>query len=325
MSSSLPRTPISVAVSAAEKEAGRLTQRNLEIATRALVRDGPVVLGDMVDHAVLDRLNEKMVKDAYELHSRKESPHARSQLFRLPTDNLQGPLVTQVTPTTLGSYPSPCFISGNTALPPTPSSPPASQPTYTDADFDHPSIPSLVINTPLVTMTPGNGATETRLGMHSDTTIADQEGLHCERANMRVTYTSNWTCSGFIQVMCRLIPAWLPGIDEYGPEDREACHRPVFIRVFLGGSHDGELSLDQPISHIEGQKIWLAILQRYVQAEQGMQSSVHSYDGIGVMESPRKEGAFERIGYFSTWYTQDGFADFHEKFDRVETQVITIV
>jgi hypothetical protein len=85
MSSGLPTTPVSVPVSAAEKEAGRLTQRNLETATRALVRDGLVVLEDLIDHAVLDRLNEKMVEDAYELQSRKDSPYAETQ--RLTTSH----------------------------------------------------------------------------------------------------------------------------------------------------------------------------------------------------------------------------------------------
>lgn len=74
MPSKLSPEPISIAVSAAEKSRGRLEQRNLEIATRALVRDGLVVLQDMIDHSVLDRLNEKMVKDAYELQGRKDSP-----------------------------------------------------------------------------------------------------------------------------------------------------------------------------------------------------------------------------------------------------------
>jgi hypothetical protein len=75
MSSALSTTPISIAVSAAENEAGRLTQRSLEIATRALARDGLVVLEDVIDHSVLDRLNGKMVEDAYELQSRKDSPY----------------------------------------------------------------------------------------------------------------------------------------------------------------------------------------------------------------------------------------------------------
>ncbi|KAH6613905.1 phytanoyl-CoA dioxygenase family protein [Boeremia exigua] len=197
MSSGLSSTPIAIAVSATEKSNGHLGQRNLEIATRALVRDGLVVLEDMIDDAVLDRLNEKMVKDAYELQSRKDSPYnynkgniqqdppLTSEYFE---DSIYiNPIVTQVTSTTLGPHPSLRFVSGNTALPPTPDSPPTSQPTHTDADFDHPHIPfALVINVPLVAMAPENGSTEVWLGTHSTTTIADQEGEHGDRASGRI-------------------------------------------------------------------------------------------------------------------------------------------
>ncbi|KAF3003727.1 hypothetical protein E8E13_009338 [Curvularia kusanoi] len=186
--------PIAIAVSAAERSTGCLEQRNLEIATRALFRDGLVVLEDVIDHAVLDRLNEKMVKDAYELQGRKDSPYNynKGNIQQDPPlttscfdDSIYiNPIVTQVTSTTLGPCPSLRFVSGNTALPPTAESPPASQPTHTDADFDHPTIPfALVINVPLVTMTPENGSTEIWLGTHRTTSIADQEGEHGDRAS----------------------------------------------------------------------------------------------------------------------------------------------
>jgi hypothetical protein len=74
MSARLSSSPISVVPSNAEIQNGLLNQRNLEIAVRALARDGLVVLENMVDHATLDRLNAKMVEDAYELQSRKDSP-----------------------------------------------------------------------------------------------------------------------------------------------------------------------------------------------------------------------------------------------------------
>lgn len=74
MPSRLPSMPISIRPAADELKQGSLTQRNLEIAIRALSRDGLVVLEDMVDHAILDRLNEKMVQDAYELQAREDSP-----------------------------------------------------------------------------------------------------------------------------------------------------------------------------------------------------------------------------------------------------------
>jgi ectoine hydroxylase-related dioxygenase (phytanoyl-CoA dioxygenase family) len=211
----LSSTPISIVPSASEIRDGVLSQRNLEIAVRALSRDGLVVLEDMIDHATLDRLNVKMVKDAYELQSRKDSP------FNYNKGNIQqdppmigeyfceaiyasksslspvmlsfyvwrtlDPIVTQITSTVLGPKPSLRFISGNTALPPTESSPPASQPTHNDADFEHPEIPfAMVINVPLVTMEKENGSTEVWLGTHNGTTIADQEGAHGDRASGRI-------------------------------------------------------------------------------------------------------------------------------------------
>lgn len=74
MSTKLSSNPISIVPSREELSSRQLSQRSLEIAVRALVRDGLVVLEDMIDHAVLDHLNEQMVKDAYELQSRKDSP-----------------------------------------------------------------------------------------------------------------------------------------------------------------------------------------------------------------------------------------------------------
>lgn len=245
---SLPTTPISVKPSATEIRERALNQKNLEIAIRALHRDGLVVLEDLVPHPILDRLNRKMVEDAYELQSRADSPfnyhkgniqqdplltkdfffeevfvseyivlcaqsvilvwilsvprihfimvsiceqssrkpHS-SYLSVAPGLTFPDPIVTQVTSTALGPKPALRFISGNTALPPTAEAPPASQPTHNDADFDHPRLPfALVINVPLVGMTPENGSTEIWLGTHTDTTIADQEGAHGERASGRI-------------------------------------------------------------------------------------------------------------------------------------------
>ncbi|KAF2126433.1 phytanoyl-CoA dioxygenase family protein [Dothidotthia symphoricarpi CBS 119687] len=197
MSFNLSSTPISIRPSTVELKNSFLNQRNIEIAIRALSRDGLVVLEDMVDHAVLDRLNEKMVKDAYDLQARKDSPfnYNKGNIQQDPpmtaewfSDEIYiNPIVTQVTSTCLGPKPSLHFVSGNTALPPTESSPPASQPTHNDADFEHSSIPfALVVNVPLVTMTPENGSTEVWLGTHNGTTIADQEGVHGDRASGRI-------------------------------------------------------------------------------------------------------------------------------------------
>ncbi|KAF2451406.1 hypothetical protein P171DRAFT_400890 [Karstenula rhodostoma CBS 690.94] len=213
---SLPSNPLSITPSPAEIKNGALTQKNLEIAIRALSRDGLVVIEDLVPHAILDKLNHKMVQDAYELQSRKDSP------FNYHKGNIQqdpplvkdfffpevftNAIVTQITSTALGPHPHLRFVSGNTALPPSPSAPPASQPTHNDADFDHPRIPfALVINIPLITMEPHNGSTEVWLGTHASTTIADQEGAHGERASGKIK-------KGLLEERRAVRPPCQPGI-----------------------------------------------------------------------------------------------------------------
>lgn len=63
---------------------------------------------------------------------------------------------------------------------------PQRQPVHSDADFDHPCHPfALVINIPLVTMTPENGSTEVWLGTHT-ADVSAQEGKHGERASGRI-------------------------------------------------------------------------------------------------------------------------------------------
>lgn len=97
------------------------------------------------------------------------------------------PLAMQVTSSILGPRPRLSFVSGNSALPPTPDSPPQAQPTHSDADFMHPSSPfALVVNVPLIDMTPDNGSTEVWLGTHTFGKEA-QEGEHGERASGRIT------------------------------------------------------------------------------------------------------------------------------------------
>ncbi|TVY94360.1 Kanamycin B dioxygenase, partial [Lachnellula willkommii] len=73
------------------------------------------------------------------------------------------------------------------ALPPTPGTEPRSQPVHSDADFEHPQCPfALVVNVPLVDMTPENGATEVWLGSHLHSGTHVQEGEHGERASGRI-------------------------------------------------------------------------------------------------------------------------------------------
>jgi ectoine hydroxylase-related dioxygenase (phytanoyl-CoA dioxygenase family) len=67
-----------------------------------------------------------------------------------------------------------------------PNAEPQRQPVHSDADFAHPNHPfALVVNVPLITMTPENGSTEIWLGTHTFDQSA-QEGVHGDRASGRI-------------------------------------------------------------------------------------------------------------------------------------------
>jgi ectoine hydroxylase-related dioxygenase (phytanoyl-CoA dioxygenase family) len=208
--------PTSIRPSRDEIKHERLSDQNLEVAIRSLYQDGLVVIENVIPHDCLDRLNKRMVEDAYYLQSKKENspfnynpgniqqdaPPVREYFepsifmsksanpdytFRPQLLTLPDPIATQITSTALGPRPKWTFCSGNTAMPPTAENPPKSQPVHSDADFAHPSHPfAHVINVPLITMTPENGSTEVWLGTHSDTGLHVQEGEHGERASGRI-------------------------------------------------------------------------------------------------------------------------------------------
>ena len=74
--SKLSPLPICVKVTPHEVRIKSLTWQNLELATRALHRDGLVVLENVIEHSKLDFLNKKMLEDARTLQERKEkSPY----------------------------------------------------------------------------------------------------------------------------------------------------------------------------------------------------------------------------------------------------------
>ena len=64
-----PVQPTAITASLDEVQQGRLTERSLEIAVRAVLQDGLVVVENGISHDVLDKLNEKMVQDAKYLQS----------------------------------------------------------------------------------------------------------------------------------------------------------------------------------------------------------------------------------------------------------------
>ncbi|GLA34451.1 hypothetical protein AnigIFM63309_006998 [Aspergillus niger] len=191
--------PHTIKPSKTELSNKQLTPQNLETAIHSLFHDGLVIVENAIPHDPLDQLNTKMIQDAYTLQARNEnSPYnynpGNIQQDPPPTreyfskDIFLNPLAIQITSTALGPRPKWTFCSGNTAMPPTSTCPPTSQPVHTDADFDHPSHPfAYVINVPLVTMTPENGSTEIWLGTHADSGLHVQEGAHgADRASGRI-------------------------------------------------------------------------------------------------------------------------------------------
>ncbi|PTB72724.1 hypothetical protein M440DRAFT_1080885 [Trichoderma longibrachiatum ATCC 18648] len=189
--------PAIIRPSVNEVKHGRLDQRNLEKAVRHIHQDGLVVIEDVVPHNDIDLLNAKMVQDARVLQAMGENGP-----FNYNQGNLQqnpppvaefffpsiftNTIATQVTSAVLGPRPRWTFCSANSAMPPLPGASPQRQPVHSDADFTHPTHPfALVVNVPLITMTPENGSTELWLGTHN-TDISYQEGAHGERASGRI-------------------------------------------------------------------------------------------------------------------------------------------
>ncbi|KAI1825341.1 hypothetical protein F4861DRAFT_501709 [Xylaria intraflava] len=196
---STQRLPLVVRPSAEEVKSKKLNDRNLEIAVCGVHLDGIVVVEDIVPQAHLDHLNTKMVQDARTLQARGEDGPFNYNVGNLQQDAppyaeyfypsiFTNPIATQITSAVLGPRPKWTFCSGNTAMPVLPGGIPQRQPVHADADFAHPEHPfALVINVPLVDMTPQNGSTEVWLGTHANMGgIEAQEGMHGERASGRI-------------------------------------------------------------------------------------------------------------------------------------------
>jgi ectoine hydroxylase-related dioxygenase (phytanoyl-CoA dioxygenase family) len=173
--------PTYIKPSSEELALGKLTAQNLEAAIRALHLDGLVIIEDVYKHEDLDMINKVMVKDALkmaELGDEGPKNFHRGNLSITPPPQRQyftrnlflNPIVSQVTSAHLGPKPKWTFNSANAALPSGKDTkiPALSQPTHTDAYFDHPRHPFAdVISVPLISMDAHNGATEVWLGTHT--------------------------------------------------------------------------------------------------------------------------------------------------------------
>ena len=170
-------------ITAEEIESRRMRAEHREAAVQALRTDGFVVLNGVVAPAHLEILREKMLQDVQAFREREDAPYNFNTsniqqdpppfppyLFR---DVLLNDMVVAVTRAMLGPGVKNAFYSGNTALPST-----LRQPVHADMgqlwpdlETAHPAY-ALVVNVPVVAISPANGSTELWPGSHLDTTVS---------------------------------------------------------------------------------------------------------------------------------------------------------
>jgi ectoine hydroxylase-related dioxygenase (phytanoyl-CoA dioxygenase family) len=160
-----------------------MTPEHRDAAAQAIRTDGFVVLKDVVDREHIAILREKMVEDVAALMAREDAPFNWNTgnvqqnpppfppyLFR---DVLVNDMVIAVTKAVLGPGLKNDFYSGNTAV-----RSEQRQPVHADVgqlwsnlEVATPAF-GLVINVPVVDMSPENGSTEIWPGTHLDTSIS---------------------------------------------------------------------------------------------------------------------------------------------------------
>jgi hypothetical protein len=209
---------------------GRMASDKLADAAQVLHDEGFVVLQDVVDHGHLETLRTKMLEDLEVILDRPDAPFNFNKgnvqqdpppfppyLFK---DVLQNDLVIAVTESVLGPGLKNSFYSGNTALPGG-----TRQPVHPDVGqlwpgLTHPTPAfGLVVNIPVVDVTPENGATELWPGTHRDTTHSVQGGsarvTETELAYWRDTHPPIQPSLPLGSVLIRDIRLWHAGMPNH--------------------------------------------------------------------------------------------------------------
>lgn len=168
---------------AAERGAGRFAEAAVRRAVTALRTDGFVVLDDVVAHAHLDRLRERMTRDLEKIRALPVVPHnfVWGNIQQTPPpdaglvfrDVVANPFVCQVTRALLGRGAFNDCLTGNSNVPGS-----GLQPVHVDdgqlwphLNAAHPPA-RLVVNVPLSETTVESGAIELWPGTHLDTRVA---------------------------------------------------------------------------------------------------------------------------------------------------------
>lgn len=189
---------MTVTITEQERAAGAMSAAHLEEAIGALRTDGYVVLEDIIPHAPLDVLTERMLEDAERLIRAEHWGGAG----RLPGHLQQGPppfapyvfpevvanrFVSQVTKDLLGEGVYNTFYNGNTNCPGSGTQPlhGDGRPLWPNMETAHPTA-SVVVNVCPTGATEENGAVELWPGTHLITELTYPIGEEQEAARRRV-------------------------------------------------------------------------------------------------------------------------------------------
>jgi ectoine hydroxylase-related dioxygenase (phytanoyl-CoA dioxygenase family) len=174
---------LSIKITPEELRGGVMDPAHLEAAVKAVREDGYVVLEDVVNLEHIAVLRDRMLEDLEMILARPDAPFNWNKgnvqqdpppfpphVFR---DVLVNDMVIAVSKATLGPGVKLASYTGNTATPHGVDR----QPVHPDIGQLWPNLPvatpafSLVVNAPLVDMSPENGSTEIWPGTHLDTSM----------------------------------------------------------------------------------------------------------------------------------------------------------
>jgi len=174
---------LTLEVTSAERAAGALTEARLQAAMTALREDGCLALEGVVKPAHLATIGERMQADLPAILAREDAPYNfnRGNVQQMPppfppylfADVVANDLIVSITEAVLGPGVQNGFYSGNTALPGE-----FRQPVHVDSGQLWPGLTvappayGMVVNLPVVDMSPENGAVELWPGTHRDTALS---------------------------------------------------------------------------------------------------------------------------------------------------------
>lgn len=184
---------MNIPISPTELVAEQMAPAKVAQAVNAIRTDGYVILDNLISHAHLDLLREKMTEDSHTLinaekwggagrvkgHLQQGPPPMAPYIFR---DIVSNPFVIQVTREVLGEGLFNSFYNGNCNCPGSGTQPlhPDQPHLWPDMEVAHPAS-SLVVNICLVKTTEENGAVELWPGSHLNTKPLTDENMEEQR------------------------------------------------------------------------------------------------------------------------------------------------